>query len=40
MPDNAYIESSFHSMKSDIYQGLRFADDEQVRLAFRDYMPF
>ena len=37
MPDNAYIEASFHSMKPDIYHGLRFADDEQVRLKLRDY---
>jgi putative transposase len=40
MTDNAYIESFFHSMKSDIYHGLRFADDEQVRVALRDYVPF
>jgi putative transposase len=40
MTDNAYIESFFHSMKSDIYHGLRFAEDEHVRIALRDYMPF
>lgn len=38
--DNAYIESFFHSMKSEIYHGLRFADDQQMRAALRDYMPF
>ena len=38
--DNAYIESFFHSMKSDIYHGLRFDQDQQVEAALRDYIPF
>lgn len=38
--DNAYIESFFHSMKSEIYHGLRFDEDWQIRTALRDYMPF
>jgi transposase InsO family protein len=40
MTHNAYIESFFHPMKSDIYHGLRFADDEQVRIALPDYVRF
>jgi len=40
MTDNAFVESFFHSMKSDIYHGLRFSDDEHVRVALRDYVPF
>ena len=35
--DNAFIESFFHSMKADVFHGRRFDDDEQVRLALRDY---
>lgn len=38
--DNAYIESFFHSMKSETDHGLHFAEDEQMRTALRDYMPF
>ena len=38
--DNAYIESFFHSMKSEIYHGLRFEKDQQMSTALRDYMPF
>jgi putative transposase len=38
--DNAYIESFFHSMKSEIYHGLHFDEDQQMRAALRDYMPF
>lgn len=38
--DNAYIESFFHSMKSEVFHGCRFDRDEQVRLALRRYMPF
>jgi putative transposase len=38
--DNAYIESFFHSMKSEIYHGLRFEEDRQMRTALREYMPF
>jgi len=35
MTDNAYVESFFHSMKTEIYHGVRFATDEQLRLALR-----
>ena len=38
--DNAYIESFFHSMKSEIYHGLRFDEDREMSTALRDYMPF
>jgi putative transposase len=38
--DNAYIESFFHSMKSEIYHGLRFEEDRQMRTVLREYMPF
>ena len=38
--DNAYIESFFHSMKSDIVHGLTFTQDDQIKSAVRDYVPF
>jgi len=38
--DNAYIESFFHSMKSEIYHGLHFERDQQMRAALREYMSF
>ncbi len=38
--DNAYIESFFHSMKSEIYHGLHFSEDQQMQTALREYMPF
>lgn len=40
MTDNAFIESFFHSMKSEIYHGLRFNDDNEIRDAVKSYMPF
>ena len=40
MTDNAYVESFFHSMKTEIYHGVRFATDEQLRLALRSYVSF
>ena len=40
MTDNAYVESFFHSMKTEIYHGVRFATDEQLRLAVRSYVSF
>jgi transposase InsO family protein len=40
MTDNAFIESFSHSMKSEIYHGLRFMDDAEVRVAPRSYVPF
>ena len=38
--DNAYIESFFHSMKSDIVHGLRFKQDDEIKAAVRNYVPF
>jgi transposase InsO family protein len=38
--DNAFIESFFHSMKADIYHGVRFNDDVQLRDALKSYIPF
>jgi len=38
--DNAFIEWFFHSMKSDIYHGVRFTDDASVRDALKSYVPF
>lgn len=38
--DNAYIESFFHSMKTDIVHGLTFTDDQQIERALRAYVPF
>jgi transposase InsO family protein len=38
--DNAFIESFFHSMKSDIYHGVRYTEDLQMRAALKSYVPF
>ncbi len=38
--DNAYIESFFHSMKSDIVHGLTFTQDNEIESAVRGYVPF
>jgi transposase InsO family protein len=38
--DNAYIESFFHSMKSEAIHGLRFTEDRQIESALRSYVPF
>jgi putative transposase len=38
--DNAYIESFFHSMKTDIVHGLTFTEDRQIEQAVRGYVPF
>jgi transposase InsO family protein len=38
--DNAYIESFFHSMKTDIVHGLTFTEDRQIQQAVRAYIPF
>jgi len=40
MTDNAFIESFFHSMKSEIYHGIQFNDDLAVRTALKSYVPF
>ena len=38
--DNAYIESFFHSMKTDIVHGLTFTEDDEIESTVRDYIPF
>jgi len=38
--DNAFIESFFHSMKSDIVHGLTFTEDDEIESTVRDYIPF
>ena len=38
--DNAFIESFFHSMKSDIYHGVRYTEDLELRAALKSYVPF
>ena len=38
--DNAFIESFFHSMKTDVYHGRKFDQDEEIRATLKDYMPF
>ena len=38
--DNVYIESFFHSMKSEIVHGLSFNTDHEIEQAVRRYVPF
>lgn len=38
--DNAFIESFFHSMKSEIYHGVRFEEDATIREALKSYLAF
>lgn len=38
--DNAYIESFFHSMKSEAIHGERFSEDHQIESVLRSYIPF
>lgn len=38
--DNAYIESFFHSMKSEAFHGYRFNADSEVRCVLKSYLPF
>jgi transposase InsO family protein len=33
--DNAFIESFFHSMKSEVYHGLRYQKHDDIRAALR-----
>ena len=40
MTDNAFIESFFHSMKTDIYHGHRYQSDDEIRAALKSYVPF
>jgi len=36
----AFIESFFHSMKSEIYHGHRYQSDDEIRAALKSYLPF
>lgn len=38
--DNAYMESFFHSMKSESIHGYTFNDDRELRSVLRSYIPF
>jgi transposase InsO family protein len=38
--DNAFIESFFHSMKSEVYHGIRYQRDQDVRAVLKSYLPF
>jgi len=38
--DNAFIESFFHSMKSEVFHGYTFTADREVRQTLRRYLPF
>jgi putative transposase len=38
--DNAFIESFFHSMKSEVFHGYRFNEDDEVRATLKSYLPF
>jgi putative transposase len=40
MNDNAYMESFFHSMKSDVIHGVTFDTDEQLCRTVREYIEF
>ena len=38
--DNAFIESFFHSMKSEVYHGLTYHRDRDMHAVLRSYLPF
>lgn len=38
--DNAFMESFFHSMKSDVIHGCVFTEDSQMLAVLRSYIPF
>ncbi|GAO36358.1 integrase [Sulfuricella sp. T08] len=38
--DNAFMESFFHSMKSDVIHGCVFTEDSQMLSVLRSYIPF
>jgi putative transposase len=40
MTDNAFMESFFHSFKSDVYHGFEFKSEEEMRTTLRRYMKF
>jgi len=39
MGDNAHMESFFHSMKTDVYNGRRFSKDQELEAMVAAYMP-
>jgi hypothetical protein len=38
--DNAFMESFFHSMKSETIHGCTFSEDDQMLSVLRSYIPF
>lgn len=40
MNDNAVMESFFKSLKSDVYHGQRFTDDDALQRMVRNYLPY
>jgi putative transposase len=38
--DNAFIESFFNSMKAEVYHGVRYQRDREIRAALKKYLPF
>ena len=40
MTDNIFMESFYHSMKSDVIHGVEFRTDEELRAVIRGYMQF
>ena len=38
--DNAHMESFFHSMKSDVVHGVRFAHQHELARQVRSYIPY
>ena len=40
MNDNAFMESFFHSMKSDIYHGIPLESEVQLQRRLQSYIPF
>jgi transposase InsO family protein len=38
--DNAFMESFFHSMKSETIHGCSFTEDDQILSVLRSYIPF
>jgi len=40
LTDNAFVESFFHSMKSEVFHGYRFNEDDEVRATLKSYLPF
>ncbi len=40
MNDNAFMESFFHSMKSDIYHGILLESEAQLQRRLQSYIPF